>query len=207
MLRIMMRTMLMTIVTMTILMTMLTMVHGKRTDIVSSIDKNMTEIVSPIDENELEIVSTMYENEPERVSTMNLTETKKQFSWNDTRIFMGPNNHYLTPENTLDATHISTITAANLIGIPANSYVMYWIRDRSNPSLVDSMIFLDCAANIGLLLSIFLHYPKLIWQNIPFCIFTMVIEGGLIAINKTIPVTTAVYRYILVCRGRDTFNS
>ena len=134
MLRIMMRTMIVTIVTMTILMTMLTMVHGKRTDIVSSIDKNMTEIVSPIDENELEIVSTMYENEPERVSTMNLTETKKQFSWNDTRIFMGPNNHYLTPENTLDATHISTITAANLIGIPVNSYVMYWIRDRAIPT-------------------------------------------------------------------------
>ena len=49
MLRIMMRTMLMTIVTMTILMTMLTMVHGKRTDIVSPIDKNVTQIVSPMD--------------------------------------------------------------------------------------------------------------------------------------------------------------
>ena len=155
------------------------------------------------------LVSLMDEHEPERVSAMNenLTEAKKQFSWNDTRTFMGPNNHYLTPENTLDATHISTITAATLIGIPVNSYVMYWIRDRSNPSLVDSMIFLDCAANIGLLLSIFLHYPKLIWQNIPICIFTMVIEGVVIGIKTTTPVTTAVYRYILVCRGRDTFNS
>ena len=69
------------------------------------------------------------------------------------------------------------------------------------------MIFLDCVANIGVLLSIFLHYPKLIWQNVPFCILTLAMKGWVITVNRTIPVTIAVYRYILVCRGRDTFNS
>ena len=130
-----------------------------------------------------------------------------RFSWNDTRVEIGAADVILLSEQEWNLFNILGIAVAYLIGLPVNSYVMYWIRDRSNPSLVDSMIFLDCAVNIGLLLSIFLHYPKLIWQNVPFCIFTIVYEGGLIAVNKTIPVTTAVYRYILVCRGRDTFNS
>ena len=129
-----------------------------------------------------------------------------QFSWNDTIISIGNTDFSLNPENELDLLNILTIGVANLIGIPANSYVMYWIRDRDNPSLVDNMIFLDCVANIGALLSVFLNYPKQIWKNVPFCLFTQSFKGFVLTMNRVIPVTIAIYRYILVCQGRDNFD-
>ena len=129
-----------------------------------------------------------------------------QFSWNDTRFEIGAADVILLSEPEWNMFIILSITVANVIGLPVNSYVMYWIRDRANPSLVDSMIYLDCIANIGVLLIILLTYPKQIWVNIPFCLFTQACKSFFITLNRVIPVTIAIYRYILVCQGRDTLN-
>ena len=133
-------------------------------------------------------------------------KNETQFSWNDTRFEIRKSDVLLNTEHELDLMNILTIAVANLIGIPVNSYVMYWIRDRTNPSLVDSMIFLDCIANIGVLLIILLTYPKQIWENIPFCLFTQACKSFFITLNRVIPVTIAIYRYILVCQGKGYFE-
>ena len=125
-----------------------------------------------------------------------------RFSWNDTRVEIV----ILLSEQESSLFNILTIAVAYLIGLPVNSYVMYWIRDRTNPSLVDSMIYLDCITNIGLLLSILLTYPKQIWGNIPFCLFTQACKSFFITLNRVIPVTIAIYRYILVCQGKGYFE-
>ena len=130
-----------------------------------------------------------------------------RFSWNDTRVEIGAADVILLSEQEWNLFNILGIAVAYLIGLPVNSYVMYWIRDRTNPSLVDSMIFLDCIANIGVLLSILLTYPKQIWGNVPFCLFTQMCKMFFLTLNRVIPVTIAIYRYILVCQGKDTLNS
>ena len=112
----------------------------------------------------------------------------------------------LTPDQEWNLANILSIGVANLIGLPANLYVMYWIKDRANPSNIDSMIFLDCVANIGSLMSTFLTYPKQIWGNVPFCLFTVFFITFFINMNRVIPVTIALYRYILVCQGTDSCN-
>ena len=129
-----------------------------------------------------------------------------QFSWNDTRFEIGAADVILLSEQEWNVFNILTIVAALVIGLPVNSYVMYWIRHRTNPSLVDSMIYLDCVANIGVLMSIFLTYPKQIWNNVPFCLFTQMFKSFFITLNRVIPVTIAIYRYILICQGRDNLN-
>ena len=129
-----------------------------------------------------------------------------RFSWNDTRVEIGASDVILLSEQEWNLFNILGIAVAYLIGLPVNSYVMYWIRHRVNSSLVDSMIYLDCIANIGVLLSIFLTYPKQIWNNVPFCMFSQMCKTFFINLNRIIPVTIAIYRYILVCQGRDNFG-
>ena len=131
---------------------------------------------------------------------------RTQFSWNDTRFEIGAADVILLSEPEWNVFSILSITVANVIGLPVNSYVMYWIRHRTNPSLIDSMIFLDCIANIGMLMSNFLAYPKQIWNNIPFCLMSLTSSSFFNLLNRTIPVTIAIYRYILVCQGKENFN-
>ena len=128
-----------------------------------------------------------------------------QFSWNDTIFEIGVADVILLSEHEWNLFNILTITVVNAISLPVNSYVVYWIRDRANPSLVDNMIYLDCIANIGLLMSIFFTYPKQIWNNVPFCLLTQMCRSFFMTLNRVIPVTIAIYRYILVCQGRDNF--
>ena len=140
--------------------------------------------------------------------TLNATTTMAekndtQFSWNHTSFEIKTSDVLLATEHDLDLLHILPVSVAILIGIPGNSYVMYWIRDRTSPSLVDSMIFLDCIANIGVLLSILLTYPKQIWGNIPFCLFTQACKSFFITLNRVIPVTIATFSCV---KGRDTLN-
>ena len=134
---------------------------------------------------------------------LKLDKNNTRFSWNDTRFEIRKADVFLETENELDLLNILPITVAHLIGLPGNSYVIYWIRDRANPSLVDSMISLDCIANIGVLLGIFLTYPKQIWQNAAICRFKMVYKAFCLCLSRVIPLTIAIYRYILVCQGRD----
>ena len=135
-------------------------------------------------------------------ATIMAEKNDTQVSWNHKSFEIKTSDVLLATEHDLDLLNILPIAVANLIGIPGNSYVIYWIRDRTNPSLVDSMIYLDCIANIGALLSMFLTYPKQIWQNAPFCMFTQIYKVFVIAMNRIIPLTIAIYRYILVCQGK-----
>ena len=128
-----------------------------------------------------------------------------QFSWNDTRFEIGAADAILLSKPEWNVFSILFISVGISMGLPVNSYVMYWIRDRTNPSLVDSMIYLDCIANIGLLMTIFLIYTKQIWNNVPFCLLTQMCRSFFMTLNRVIPVTIALYRFILVCQGRDNF--
>ena len=95
----------------------------------------------------------------------------------------------------------------NMFSIPENCYVMYWIRHRTNPSLVDSMIYLDCLANIGTLLEHLVQLVQpLLWQNVPMCLLTLMLHVFFVTMGRIIHVTVAIYRYILVCQGRDNYN-
>ena len=91
----------------------------------------------------------------------------------------------------------------DLIAIPVNAFVMYWIKTK-NRTLVDSMVLLDCVANIGALISLFLMFPKRIWGSTPYCMFTLGCKTFFLHMNKVIPVTVAIYRFILVCRREDS---
>ena len=123
-----------------------------------------------------------------------------RFSWNDTRFQINETDRIINQEN--DSTvlnNLMMVVSVLLVGT-VNVYVLFWIK-KKNRTLVDSMILLDCVANIGGLLGQFFGYPKQLWVNVPFCRFALIFRWFFLILNRVIPVTIAIYRYILVCQG------
>ena len=107
-------------------------------------------------------------------------------------------------EHETDTTMILAISSSVLLVVLANAYVLYWIRNK-NRTLVDTMIVLDCVANIGGMLGMFFTYPRRIWADPHYCTLMLVVRWFFIILNRVIPVTIAIYRYVMVCQGKDRF--
>ena len=88
------------------------------------------------------------------------------------------------------------LAVADLLVVLVNSLVLYWVKIK-NASLVDRLILLDCVANVGGMLSLFLVYPRQVWGNQPFCIITIAVRFFFHLLNRVIPVTIAIYRYYI----------
>ena len=107
-------------------------------------------------------------------------------------------------EHETDMTMILAISSSVLLVVLANAYVLCWIRNK-NRTLVDTMIVLDCVANIGGMLGMFFTYPRRIWADPHYCTLMLVVRWFFIILNRVIPVTIAIYRYVMVCQGKDKF--
>ena len=103
-----------------------------------------------------------------------------------------------------DLTMVVAISSSVLLVVLANAYVLVWIRNKTR-TLVDTMVVLDCVANIGGMLSIFFTYPRRIWADPLYCTLMLVVRWFFIMLNRVVPVTIAVYRYVMVCQGEDEF--
>ena len=70
------------------------------------------------------------------------------FSWKDTLVNINGTDNFINEEH--DTDHLLQVASvgAVLLVVPVNIYVLYWIEKKDN-TLVDSMILLDCVANLG----------------------------------------------------------
>ena len=96
---------------------------------------------------------------------------------------------------------ILAISSGVVLVVMANVYVLYWVSNK-NRTLVDTMILLDCVSNMGGMLGILFTYPKRIWANPSYCMLMLVFRWFFITLNRVIPVTIAIYRYVMVCQGK-----
>ena len=108
-------------------------------------------------------------------------------------------------EYEVDMYMILAISLGVLLVVPANLYVLYWLKNK-NKTLIDTMILFDCVANIGGMLSMFFNFPKRIWGNPGYCMFMLVVRWFFISLNRIIPVTIAIYRNVMVCQGKETLD-
>ena len=108
-------------------------------------------------------------------------------------------------EYEVDLLMVLAISLGVLLVVPANMYVLYWLKNK-NRTLVDTMILFDCVANIGGMLSMFFTFPRRIWGNQGYCMLMLVVRWFFLSLNRTIPVTIAIYRYVMVCQGKPTFD-
>ena len=103
----------------------------------------------------------------------------------------------------LTAANILLHGTASLTGILVNVVVIYWTK-KNNTTLVDNLILLDSAANIGTLLIMLMWSFKQVWRDVVFCVLRQMSGVFLVHINRVLPVTIAVYRYVLICQaGND----
>ena len=94
--------------------------------------------------------------------------------------------------------NVMVVVVANFV-VFVNSWVIYFMCSKTRSALIDNMILQDCVANLGGLVSFFLHYPKLVWGSDHWCRFTLLVSTYFILLNRVIPITIAIYRYLLIC--------
>ena len=87
--------------------------------------------------------------------------------------------------------------------VAVNCWVISCMCSKTQ-TLVDSMILQDCVANMGGLVSFFFHYPKIVWGSDHWCRFTLIVTCFFTILNRVIPITIAIYRYLLVCQAEKT---
>ena len=56
-------------------------------------------------------------------------------------------------------------------------------------------------ANIGGFLGMFLLFPKRVWGSVSYCTFVFTIRWFFHQLNRVIPVTVSIYRYMLICQN------
>ena len=94
------------------------------------------------------------------------------------------------------------IILASLFIIFVNASIMSWLVNKTR-TLVDKLILVDCAANIGGLVSVVLNYGQFS-STVPFCLFKHIVTFFFKILNRVIPITIATYRYLLVCQSQKT---
>ena len=80
-------------------------------------------------------------------------------SWLDTVMEIVRTDNVVNQEHKDDIWMHLVFSATVLFVILVNSYVLYWLK-KKNGTLVDSMIWHDCIANIGGMLGMLLVYPR-----------------------------------------------
>ena len=119
-----------------------------------------------------------------------------QLSWNDTNIAINQEEEGGVVLNVMVAT-------AAIFVVAVNCWVLYFMCGQTR-TLVDNMVLLDCVANMGGLVSFFFHYPKLVWGNEDWCRFILIVSTYFTILNRVIPITIAIYRYLVICQTEKT---
>ena len=119
-----------------------------------------------------------------------------QLSWNDTNIVFNQDEEGGVVFNVM-------LAVAAIFVVAVNCWVVYFMSGKTR-TLVENMVLLDCVANMGGLLTFFFHYPKLVWANDDWCRFTLLVSSYFTILNRVIPITIAIYRYLLVCQAEKT---
>ena len=91
----------------------------------------------------------------------NITKSgnQSQVSWLDTFVDIIKTDNLVNQEHKDDIRMHLVFAATVLFVILVNSYVLYWLK-KKNQTLVDSMIWHDCIANMGGMLAMLLIYPR-----------------------------------------------
>ena len=118
-----------------------------------------------------------------------------EFSWNETNTMI---NQKLEGDIVLNV----AIVMASLFIIFVNASIMSWLVNKTR-TLVDKLILVDCAANIGGLVSFLINYGQFS-SAVPFCVFKQIFGFIFKILNRVIPITIATYRYLLVCQNQKT---
>ena len=58
--------------------------------------------------------------------------------------------------------------------------------------------------SMGGLLSFFLHYPKLVWGSLVCCRLILMVTTYFSLLNRVIPITISIYRYLMICQAERT---
>ena len=82
-----------------------------------------------------------------------------QVSWLDTVVDIVKTDNFVNQEHEDDIRMHLVFAATVLFVILVNGYVLYWLKKKDR-TLVDSMIWHDCIANMGGMLAMLLIYPR-----------------------------------------------
>ena len=86
------------------------------------------------------------------------------------------------------------IIVSTLSVILVNTSVMSWLVNETR-SLVDQLILVDCAANIGGQVAVVLFYCQFT-SAVPFCMFKLIVTDFFRILNQVVPIAIAIYRWV-----------
>ena len=92
---------------------------------------------------------------------------------------------------------IVPVIVITLLVIPINSTIITWITVIKEKTLIDDMIMYDCLANIGFVASLSCRFFQK--DDDIFCMAVLVFTYFFVHVNRVIPVSIVIYRYLLVC--------
>ena len=114
----------------------------------------------------------------------------------DIRVHRAGSQLKITKSTAWERFNCAILVLASLFIISVNASVMYWLVNKTR-TLVDKMILVDCAANIGGLVNsvvaIVCWYCQFANAVPEFCMFKHIVRFFFMILNKVVPLTIATY--------------
>ena len=104
------------------------------------------------------------------MTEIDLFNNNSENVWQDTNVDIGAGGVIINQEEEMTTVTILALSLTSLLVIPLNGGVMIWMKKKQR-TLIDTMMIIDCVANVLLFAGLFLEIPKIIFGNSVFCMF------------------------------------